>query len=85
MSEHDGRRRAQGPDPRPLRGAGRGSQPGTAVRLRLQLRPSATVEPNDEMARGLYAIDETSELPAEAVLASLGCGNPTALADLQPG
>jgi arsenite methyltransferase len=39
----------------------------------------------DEMARGLYAVDETSALPAEAVLASLGCGNPTALADLQPG
>jgi len=47
--------------------------------------PSAAVEPNDEMARGLYAVDETSELPAEAVLASLGCGNPTALADLHPG
>ena len=43
------------------------------------------VEPQDEVARGLYAVDETSELPAEAVLASLGCGNPTALADLQPG
>ena len=43
------------------------------------------VVPQDEMARGLYAVDETSELPAEAVLASLGCGNPTALADLQPG
>jgi SAM-dependent methyltransferase len=41
--------------------------------------------PQDEMARGLYAVDETSALPAEAVLASLGCGNPTALADLQPG
>ncbi len=47
--------------------------------------PSAVVEPNDEMARGLYEIDETSQLPAEAVLASLGCGNPTALADLHPG
>ena len=47
--------------------------------------PSAVVEPNDEMARGLYAVDETSDLPAEAVLASLGCGNPTALADLRPG
>jgi ubiquinone/menaquinone biosynthesis C-methylase UbiE len=47
--------------------------------------PSAVVEPNDEMARDLYDIDETRELPAEAVLASLGCGNPTALADLHPG
>ncbi len=43
------------------------------------------IEPQDEFARGLYGIDETSELPAEAVLASLGCGNPTALADLRPG
>ncbi len=46
---------------------------------------SAPVEPQDEIARGLYAVDETSDLPPEAVLASLGCGNPTALAALQPG
>jgi arsenite methyltransferase len=45
----------------------------------------APVEPQDEFARGLYDVSETGELPAEAVLASLGCGNPTALADLQPG
>ena len=45
----------------------------------------AAVEPLDDVARGLYSVDETSELPAEAVLASLGCGNPTALAELQPG
>ena len=48
-------------------------------------RGPAQVEPQDELARGLYAVDETSELPSEAVLASLGCGNPTALADLRPG
>ncbi len=47
--------------------------------------PAAPVVPQDEIARGLYDIDETSDLPAAAVLASLGCGNPTALADLQPG
>ena len=45
----------------------------------------APVEPQDEFARGLYDLSETGDLPAEAVLASLGCGNPTALADLQPG
>src|SRR6202035_3220265 len=28
---------------------------------------------------------QTGELPQEAVLASLGCGNPTALAQLKPG
>jgi arsenite methyltransferase len=33
----------------------------------------------------LYGSAETAELPAEAVLASLGCGNPTALAELNPG
>ncbi len=33
----------------------------------------------------LYAVDEVSELPSAAVLASLGCGNPTALAELHPG
>jgi SAM-dependent methyltransferase len=43
------------------------------------------VEPQDELARGLYDVAETGDLPDEAVLASLGCGNPTALADLQPG
>ena len=47
--------------------------------------PAAAVEPQDDFAKGLYAVDETSALPAEAVLASLGCGNPTALADLRPG
>ena len=40
---------------------------------------AAAVEPQDEFARGLYTVDETGDLPAEAVLASLGCGNPTAL------
>ncbi|MEP6853581.1 MAG: arsenite methyltransferase [bacterium] len=33
----------------------------------------------------LYSADERSELPAEAVAASLGCGNPMAVADLRPG
>jgi len=33
----------------------------------------------------LYARGETADLPAEAVAASLGCGNPTALAELRPG
>ncbi len=33
----------------------------------------------------LYATDETGALPEAAVLASLGCGNPTALAELRPG
>ena len=39
----------------------------------------------DPVSTDLYAIDEVSELPSAAVLASLGCGNPTALAQLHPG
>ena len=30
-------------------------------------------------------MSQTSQIPQEAVLASLGCGNPTALATLNPG
>lgn len=33
----------------------------------------------------LYDLDQTDTLPDTAVLASLGCGNPTALAKLNPG
>ena len=33
----------------------------------------------------LYDAGETNALPEAAVLASLGCGNPTALAELKPG
>ena len=33
----------------------------------------------------LYADDERDELPDAALDASLGCGNPTAMADLRPG
>jgi arsenite methyltransferase len=39
----------------------------------------------DPITRDLYAADETAELPEAAVLASLGCGNPTALTELNPG
>ena len=39
----------------------------------------------DPITANLYVMGETSELPAAAVLASLGCGNPTALAQLNPG
>jgi len=39
----------------------------------------------DPITSNLYSGDETGVLPEEAVLASLGCGNPTALAQLNPG
>ena len=37
------------------------------------------------ITKDLYSSREVGGLPAEAVTASLGCGNPTALATLQPG
>lgn len=39
----------------------------------------------DPITKNLYADSEKSALPEKAVLASLGCGNPTALIDLHPG
>jgi arsenite methyltransferase len=39
----------------------------------------------DPITSNLYDATQTGELPQEAVLASLGCGNPTALAQLNPG
>jgi ubiquinone/menaquinone biosynthesis C-methylase UbiE len=39
----------------------------------------------DPITSNLYNAAQTGELPQEAVLASLGCGNPTALAQLKPG
>jgi arsenite methyltransferase len=39
----------------------------------------------DPISSDLYQDSETSGLPAEAVAASLGCGNPTLLAQLEPG
>ena len=39
----------------------------------------------DPITSNLYAADQVAGLPEEALGASLGCGNPTALARLQPG
>jgi arsenite methyltransferase len=39
----------------------------------------------DPITKDLYGDSETGELPEKAVLASLGCGNPTALIDLKEG
>ncbi|MBI3280939.1 MAG: arsenite methyltransferase [Acidobacteria bacterium] len=39
----------------------------------------------DPITANLYQDAETAGLPREALLASLGCGNPTALAELRPG
>jgi arsenite methyltransferase len=43
------------------------------------------LEVDERFGAGLYADGETDGLPAAAVAASLGCGNPMAVADLRPG
>ena len=40
---------------------------------------------SDPISGDLYSADQTGILPETAVAASLGCGNPTALAQLNPG
>lgn len=39
----------------------------------------------DPITSNLYDASQTGQVPEEAMLASLGCGNPTALAQLHPG
>ena len=46
---------------------------------------SAAGESCDPVTSNIYSPGETAGLPETAVLASLGCGNPTALAELKPG
>ena len=46
---------------------------------------SAALDSADGLRGSLYREGETDGLPAEAVLASLGCGNPLAVADLREG
>jgi len=45
----------------------------------------ACCDPADGYGLRLYDITERGTLPDEAILASLGCGNPTAVADLEEG
>jgi arsenite methyltransferase len=46
---------------------------------------SGAFDSGDAFGAALYRDGETDGLPAEAVLASLGCGNPLAVADLREG
>ena len=61
--------------------------PGRRRRLLLRSDPATSAGPlefDELFGAGLYGA-ETEGLPAEAVLASLGCGNPLFPADLRPG
>ncbi|HTQ84736.1 MAG TPA: arsenite methyltransferase, partial [Candidatus Solibacter sp.] len=46
---------------------------------------ASAIEGCDPITSNLYGEGEASVIPEEALRASLGCGNPTALARLQPG
>src|SRR5215467_12541616 len=45
----------------------------------------ASINGCDPITAKLYGENETSTIPEEALRASLGCGNPTSLAQLKPG
>ncbi len=60
-------------------GAGRCGDVGCSVRA------VTTLELGDSFGSALYSQLERDDLPVAAVAASLGCGNPTAVADLRPG
>lgn len=47
--------------------------------------PGHDANVRDPVTADLYVDGEAADLPEEALLASLGCGNPTALAELHPG
>ena len=56
-----------------------------ALRVGSSCCGESSVACNDPITSNLYSDGETGDLPESAVLASLGCGNPTALAELKPG
>ena len=47
--------------------------------------PASSLDGCDPITSNLYGENEASAIPEQALRASLGCGNPTALAKLQPG
>ena len=83
---------APGLDPEAVREAVREKYGAAARGVRQQKEEASCCSPGccstaeaDPITSNLYDRGQTAELPAEAVLASLGCGNPTALAALSPG
>ena len=47
--------------------------------------PAVAAVSIDPVTVDLYDASETADVPARPMQASLGCGNPTALAELKPG
>ena len=87
------RRRDPRDGPRALRGGGaigrqsgqRGLLRAGGGRLRLRDRRPRRLRRPSGFGAGLYDVEERGALPDAAKLASLGCGNPTAVAELHEG
>jgi hypothetical protein len=62
-----------------------GRQPLRLSPAHVAAGPSNCCSSTEPITKDLYSLDQMAELPEKAVLASLGCGNPTALAELSPG
>jgi len=72
-------------DPTPIRDAVKQKYQQAALRVVQSGEASCCSFGCDPITSDLYSDDQTQVLPEEALLASLGCGNPTALADLKEG
>lgn len=78
---------ATAPDPEAIRAAVRAKYAAAALRV-VQSGTAAccgSSPGSHTITQGHYSAEEAAALPQEALLASLGCGNPTLLADLHPG
>jgi len=78
------RRFVEGPVPSIVEGPARASCCGPSQSTNCCSPSEATVEITDTAAR-LYSAEELTDLPDSVTDVSLGCGNPTAIAELQPG
>ena len=47
--------------------------------------PPNTLDPDTAATCGIYMGTDVTGMPSEVIMASAGCGNPMALADLKPG
>jgi len=64
---------------------GSSSEEGNVCCGETQTKDGCCTNSSDPITSDLYSQTEASEIPEAAILASLGCGNPTALAQLTAG
>jgi SAM-dependent methyltransferase len=73
-------------DPDAIRSAVRARYAAAAAAVtRSSLDACCAIPAADALSRDLYTSEDMTQLPDAALLASLGCGNPSALAELRPG